>query len=28
VIIDWKDNQFTFETKGAEQQPEALAANV
>lgn len=28
VIIDWKDNQFTFETKGAEQQPEAVAANV
>jgi len=28
VIVDWKDNQFTFETKGAEQQPEAVAANV
>ena len=28
VIVDWKDNQFTFETKGAEQQPEAVAANA
>jgi hypothetical protein len=28
VIVDWKDDQFTFETKGAEQQPEAVAAKV
>ncbi|HSE17319.1 MAG TPA: hypothetical protein VLB46_09710, partial [Pyrinomonadaceae bacterium] len=28
VIVDWKDNQFTFDTKGAEQQPEAVAAKV
>jgi len=28
VIVDWNDNQFTFETKGAEPQPEAVAANA
>jgi ATP-dependent Clp protease ATP-binding subunit ClpB len=27
VMVDWKDNQFTFKTEGAEQ-PEAVAANA